>query len=283
MIHRIRKTSQFCQIPNLLARDKRLSYKARGILLYVLSQTDNWHTSKQWLEEGGTEGREAIASAIKELVRFGYLKIEEPPPHAGQFLPHIWYWTDSALEVCEDPSTDDRQRETVNGKSRTQNTIEKTVGENQEGGSGNGSNETAAQEGIATLFQDMASEKLDPKNQPPPEPPKVETPPPKAPRQRNVLADTLATMGCEKLEEVTKPQWSAIMVALKSIKEVCPNVTPDEIKRRAGRYRINHPTWELTPLALAKHWASLSDSVKKPVAPKTGIPNIHTYKPPTNG
>mgnify|MGYP007039168708 FL=1 len=157
------------------------------------------------------------------------------------------------------------------------------VGITQEPKVGNGSDETAAQVGISPLFQDMDSEKLDPKNQPPPEAPKVETPPPKAPRQRNVLADALATLNGESLDEVTKDSWGCVMGALKDIKAVCPDVTVDEIKRRRCRYLQRHPGWELTPKALAKYWASLSDSVKKPTVPKTGIPNIHTYKPPTNG
>lgn len=127
-IHRIRKTAHFCQIPNLLARDRRLSYKARGILLYVLSQSDNWQTSKRWLEEGGTEGREAIASAVKELTGFGYLKIDEPSTDGGQFQNHVWHWTDCPTDDGN-PLTESRERETVNGKPRTQNTEEKNTEE----------------------------------------------------------------------------------------------------------------------------------------------------------
>lgn len=133
--------------------------------------------------------------------------------------------------------------------------------------------------GVSDLFDDLDSGKLDL-----PPPPKAEVaPPPKPPRARNVLADTLATLNGEDLREVTRPQWSSIMASLKSIKDVCPDVTPDEIKRRVHRYRQLHPQWELTHSAIAKYWGSLSSLVSKPQPVKTGIPNICTYKPPTNG
>jgi hypothetical protein len=207
---------------------------------------------------------------------------------------HFFVDLDALMDCVSNAESSLRKNHKVESESSTDSDVEnpqacreiswnKEVGITQEPEEGNGSNETAAQVGISPLFQDMDSEKLDPKNQPPPEAPKVETPPPKAPRQRNVLADALATLNGESLDEVTKDSWGCIMGALKDIKAVCPDVTVDEIKRRRCRYLQRHPGWELTPKALAKYWASLSDSVKKPTAPKTGIPNINTYKPPTNG
>ena len=44
--------------------------------------------------------------------------------------------------------------------------------------------------------------------------------------------------------------------ALRDIRAASPEVTPDEVKRRAGRYSRKFPSAALTAPALAKHWAA---------------------------
>lgn len=80
-----------------------------------------------------------------------------------------------------------------------------------------------------------------------------------APRARNQLWDALAlSTGQRNLSEVGRVAGKAVGVALADIKEVSPDVTPDEIYRRAGLYKSRHPTWTLSAPALAKHWAEFS-------------------------
>jgi hypothetical protein len=53
--------------------DTRLSFRARGILAYLLSKPDHWSISiAQLASQSGTEGMDAIRSALKELVTYGY-------------------------------------------------------------------------------------------------------------------------------------------------------------------------------------------------------------------
>lgn len=74
-------------------------------------------------------------------------------------------------------------------------------------------------------------------------------------RERNPLLDALA--GCDGSDpmQVTESAWGATAKALKEIREVSPNVTPDEIARRAKNYRAILKDAILTPSALAKNWA----------------------------
>jgi hypothetical protein len=62
-----------------------LSYRARGILLEILSRPDNWRVSADSLARGGCEGRHAILTALKELREFGYMKTEKRQNEQGRF------------------------------------------------------------------------------------------------------------------------------------------------------------------------------------------------------
>jgi len=75
------------------------------------------------------------------------------------------------------------------------------------------------------------------------------------PRARDPLLDSLASLGGSDPAQVTPKAWRAIAVALDEIRIVCPDVTPDEIRRRATAYRQHMPHAMLTAHALARHWA----------------------------
>lgn len=79
---------------------------------------------------------------------------------------------------------------------------------------------------------------------------------PKKPRERNPLIDAIAAVDGSDPAQVTGKAWGGIAAALNEIREVCPQVTPEEIRRRAAHYRQHMPGAMLTPHALAKHWAT---------------------------
>ena len=74
MIHRQpRITTNFTVVPNQILNDQRISLKAKGLLIYILSKPDHWRTSTAHLASIGPEGREAIQTALKELEHAGYV------------------------------------------------------------------------------------------------------------------------------------------------------------------------------------------------------------------
>ena len=72
-------------IPWRVLQDKRISFRARGILGYLLSLPDGWEASAERIAHETTEGRDAVATALKELERAGYLA-----RRAGRIPKRFW-------------------------------------------------------------------------------------------------------------------------------------------------------------------------------------------------
>lgn len=75
----------FAIIPNAALEDARLSWRARGILAYLLSRPPAWQTSSERLAAAAREGRDAVRSAMAELEAAGYLTRERARVEGGRF------------------------------------------------------------------------------------------------------------------------------------------------------------------------------------------------------
>lgn len=87
----------FTAVPNEWARDPRLSRRARGLLVEVMSHRVGWHVTIRSLAAAGKEGRDAIQTALTELVDHGYVKRSQGRASAGKFA-EIEY------ELCDPPA-----------------------------------------------------------------------------------------------------------------------------------------------------------------------------------
>lgn len=68
-----RKDRGFTILDNAAIRDGRLSFKARGIYAFVMSQREGYGISAEGLAKASKEGRDAIRTGLTELVDAGYL------------------------------------------------------------------------------------------------------------------------------------------------------------------------------------------------------------------
>lgn len=66
----------FTVIPNQTARDPRLTRRAKGLLLELLSHETGWNTSVVRLADAGREGQEAVRKMLAEIEEAGYLRRE---------------------------------------------------------------------------------------------------------------------------------------------------------------------------------------------------------------
>lgn len=97
-----RPSDRFAQISNEALSDERLSYRARGVLAYLLSRPNGWRTTSQGIADKGQEGRGAVRSALHELEEFGYLsRVKRKDPLTGKWL-HDQFVTDQPADNSDD-------------------------------------------------------------------------------------------------------------------------------------------------------------------------------------
>lgn len=72
-IRRSKHAQQFVTIGNAEARDLRLSFRALGLHHYLLSMSPGWHTTTELIAADSREGRDAIRTALNELITYRYV------------------------------------------------------------------------------------------------------------------------------------------------------------------------------------------------------------------
>lgn len=90
-------SARYEAIPHTVLQDARLSFRARGVLVYLLSLPERWRTSVGRIAQASPrEGRDAIATALNELERHGYLHRSRIRCDDGTF---DWLWVYAADPV----------------------------------------------------------------------------------------------------------------------------------------------------------------------------------------
>ena len=102
----VKKTNNFTIVDNHFIRDENLSWKARGLLVYLLHLPDDWQIYLEDLKNRATDGRDSTISGIKELMKKGYIKRTRKRDN-GKFIGYDY-------EVYERPN---EVIATENGKS----------------------------------------------------------------------------------------------------------------------------------------------------------------------
>ena len=69
----INKKENFTSIHNKLINDSRISLKAKGIMLYMLSKPENWKYYPKEIAKNSKDGLDSVYSGIKELIEAGYI------------------------------------------------------------------------------------------------------------------------------------------------------------------------------------------------------------------
>lgn len=73
-----------------IAQDERLTWKARGIFLYLASMNDGWNFYVDEIAKHSPQGKEALQHGIKELEKYGYLKRVRTRKEKGHLSTFDW-------------------------------------------------------------------------------------------------------------------------------------------------------------------------------------------------
>lgn len=73
MIVRTKRDRNYSVVSNAIVENPRLSFAAKGLLVYLLSRPDNWSVSYRQLAKTGTDGAHTVRRLLIELESEGYL------------------------------------------------------------------------------------------------------------------------------------------------------------------------------------------------------------------
>ncbi len=87
-ILRIQKQRNYVVMDKGFLENKTLSWKAKGLLAYLLSLPDDWHINVKNLSDCASDGRDAVQAALRELNQARFVVREIPRKEGGQFNKH---------------------------------------------------------------------------------------------------------------------------------------------------------------------------------------------------
>ena len=71
---KIEKKNNYIVVPNSILRDKRISIKARGLLIIILSLPPKWKLTVSGLVTVTGAGETAVRAGLRELEKYGYVQ-----------------------------------------------------------------------------------------------------------------------------------------------------------------------------------------------------------------
>lgn len=115
MIFKIaRREDPFIQIDKAVYENEYISYKAKGILTYLMGRPEDWVIYETEIAKHTPEGIKSIRSGINELIKYGYVIKTTIRNKKGQFMANEWLVYDIPTER---PKTACRKKHTTNIES----------------------------------------------------------------------------------------------------------------------------------------------------------------------
>ena len=103
---RIKKQYQkgFTTVDNVVLNDTNLSWKAKGLFVYLWSQADEWDFYETEVAKHSTDKVGSLKSGLKELEQQGYLKRKRTRDEKGKFIGNKWILSDN--QMFKNPTLD---------------------------------------------------------------------------------------------------------------------------------------------------------------------------------
>ena len=88
-IFRNKKEQNYTTIDNRVIQSEELSWKAKGILVYLLSLPHDWDLHLSEVARHATDGKHSLKSGVKELRENGFVEYKKIKDDEGKFK-HIY-------------------------------------------------------------------------------------------------------------------------------------------------------------------------------------------------
>lgn len=108
-VFRIEKQKNYTVMSNYHLQDRTLSYKAKGLLSFMLSLPEDWDYSMKGLVTVSKENIKAIRSILNELKEHGYLEIQQTRGEKG-YYKYEYIIREIPLDVLQEKNNPDTQK-----------------------------------------------------------------------------------------------------------------------------------------------------------------------------
>lgn len=109
IIHIVTRENPYAQIDKRVLGDNRLSWRAKGILAYLLSKPSGWKVNVKDIWNNGAEGRNAVQDCLVELQKIGYAELKTVTGEHGKLMGSQWIITEEPKggfsELTDKPKT----------------------------------------------------------------------------------------------------------------------------------------------------------------------------------
>lgn len=83
-IFRVERTGNFTVMSNMHLKDKRLSFKSKGLLSVIFSLPPDWKYTLTGFAKIAADGVESVKSTVKELEKYGYVSCHQTRDERGR-------------------------------------------------------------------------------------------------------------------------------------------------------------------------------------------------------
>lgn len=108
-VFKIEKQKNYTVMSNYHLQDRSLSYKAKGLLSFMLSLPEDWDYSMKGLVAVSKENIKAIRSILNELKDHGYLEIQQTRGEKG-YYKYEYIIREIPLDVLQEKNNPDTQK-----------------------------------------------------------------------------------------------------------------------------------------------------------------------------
>lgn len=123
-IFRVERTGNFTVMSNMHLKDRRLSFKAKGLLSVIFSLPPDWKYTLTGFAKIAADGVESVKSTVKELEKHGYVSRRQTRDERGRMSVNEYLVYENPRENPDYVPDENFENAFVGGVAATKNDVE---------------------------------------------------------------------------------------------------------------------------------------------------------------